>query len=388
MAGEKKRGPIRRAFAAVPRWVWIALALAAAIALPVLEGAGMVQTLWLRIGVRALVYAMLALGLNLVMGETGLLNLGYIAFFAIGSYTTAILSCPFTGLHYPWWATIPLSIGFAMLAGFLIGLPTLRLRGDYLAIVTLAFGEIVRTTFNNVKSVTNGPGGLPDIYQPSVFGFTFNPVSNPEQYYYLVLVALIVVTLLFANLKKSRVGRAWNALREDEIAASHMGISTTRAKVTAMVLSAGVAGLAGSLFAYYQQFINPSYFLFMQSVIVVCMVVLGGMGSIPGVILGAVVLDTLPELIRQTFSKWLPGILGSGFMASWPASVQTFFTEFDRYRMLLVGIVIVVIVIFRPEGLLPDTLWRREVHEEDPREQEHTRQTLFDIEEGRQDLEA
>jgi branched-chain amino acid transport system permease protein len=267
-------------------------------------------------------------------------------------------------------------------------LPTLRLRGDYLAIVTLAFGEIVRTTFNNVKSVTNGPGGLPDIYQPKLFGFTFDPVAHPEQYYYLVLAFLVVLTILLANLKNSRVGRAWNALREDEIAARHAGISPTRMKVTAMVISAGIAGLAGSLFAYYQQFINPSYFVFMQSVVVVCMVVLGGMGSIPGVLAGAIVLDTLPEFIRQTFSKWLPDLLGPGFMASWPPSVQTFFTEFDRYRMLLFGIVIVLVVIFRPEGLLPDRLWRRETHEEDPREQERTRQILFDVDEGRPDLEA
>jgi len=388
MAGADKRGPIRRALGKVPRWAWVALALIVALLVPVLENAGAIETLWLRIGVRALVYAMLALGLNLVMGETGLLNLGYIAFFAVGSYTTAILSAPYTGLHFPWWAAVPLSVVFAMLAGFLIGLPTLRLRGDYLAIVTLAFGEIVRTTFNNVKSVTNGPGGLPDIYQPTVLGFTFDPVAHPEHYYYLVLALLIVVTILLTNLKNSRIGRGWNALREDEIAAQHAGINPTRMKVTAMVISAGIAGLAGSLFAYYQQFINPSYFLFMQSVVVVCMVVLGGMGSIPGVIVGAIALDTLPEVIRQTFSKWLPAVLGPGFMASWPEGVQTFFTEFDRYRMLLFGIVIVIVVIFRPEGLLPDALWRREVHEEDPRELEKTRQTLFDVDEGHQDLEA
>ncbi len=383
-----ERGPVRRAIGAVPRWVWVALALLFAVLLPIANGAGIVDTFWVRVGVRALTFAVLALGLNLVMGETGLLNLGYIAFFAVGAYTTAILSAPFTGLHFSWWVTVPLSMGLAMLAGLAVGLPTLRLRGDYLAIVTLAFGEIVRTAFLNASSVTNGPGGLPSIYQPRVFGFSFNAISHPEQYYYLVLGLLIVVTILLTNLKNSRMGRAWNALREDEIAARHAGVSATRMKVIAMVISAGIAGVAGSFFAYYQVFINPNYFPFMQSVVVVCMVVLGGMGSIPGAIVGALVLDTLPELIRQLFSSWLPAALGPSFMSSWPVGVQKFFTEFDRYRMLLFGIVIVLVVIFRPEGLLPDALWRRETHETDPRELEKTRQTLFDVDEGRQDLEA
>lgn len=381
-------GRIMTALGKVPRWAWVALGLAAALAIPALHGAGLIQMLWVRVGTRMLVFVLLALGLNLVMGETGLLNLGYIAFFAVGAYTTAIVSTPFTGLHWPWWVAVPSSIVTAMIAGFLVGLPTLRLRGDYLAIVTLAFGEIVRTTFNNWRSVTNGPGGLPDIYQPTVFGFNFDSVAHPQAYYYLLLALVVVVTVLLANLKKSRIGRAWNALREDEIAARHAGIHPTRLKMLAMVLSAGIAGLAGSVFAYYQAFINPTYFVFIQSVIVVCMVVLGGMGSIPGVIIGAAVLDTLPELIRATFSQWLPALLGAQFMASWPEGMRTFFTEFDRYRMLLFGTIIVVIVIFRPEGLLPDRLWRREAHETDPRELEKTRQTLFDIDEGHKDLEA
>lgn len=385
---DREAGRIGAAIGRVPRWAWVAAGLALALALPVLHGAGLVETLWIRVGTRTLVFVLLALGLNLVMGETGLLNLGYVAFFAVGAYTTAILSTPFTGLHWPWWIAVPLSIVTAMMAGFLIGLPTLRLRGDYLAIVTLAFGEIVRTTFNNVRSVTNGPGGLPDIYQPTVFGFSFDSVSHPQAYYYLLLALVVVVTILLKNLKASRIGRAWNALREDEIAARHAGIHPTRLKMLAMVISAGIAGLAGSVFAYYQAFINPTYFVFLQSVIVVCMVVLGGMGSIPGAVVGAVVLDTLPELIRTTFSQWLPAAFGAQFMASWPEGVRTFFTEFDRYRMLLFGLVIVLIVIFRPEGLLPDRLWRREVHETDPRELEKTRQTLFDIDEGRKDLEA
>ncbi len=369
----------------VPRWAYVLLALVGAVALPLLAESGSIDMVWLRVGTRMLVYVLLALGLNLIMGETGLLNLGYVAFFAVGSYTTAIFASPRLGFHVSFWPLLALSIALAALVGFIVGLPTLRLRGDYLAIVTLAFGEITRLTFNNWESVTNGPGGIPGIYPPTIFGFQ---IDRPIEYYYVILMAVAIVVLLLTNLKNSRVGRAWNALREDEIAAEHAGIHATSLRMLSVVLSAGIAGGAGSLFAYYQQFINPTYFLFMQSVIVVCMVVLGGMGSIPGAVLGAVVLDSLPEIIRQTFSDWLPNLLGRGFMASWPEPVLMFFAEFDRYRMLLVGVVVVLVVIFRPEGLLPDALWRREVHEDDPREQERTRQSLFDLEEGHQDLEA
>ncbi len=371
---------MRRTFARLPRWVYGVAALVFAVVFPLFQEAGMMEMLWLRVGVRVLIYTLLALGLNLVLGETGLLHLGYIAFFAIGAYTTALLASPRFDLHFPIWAILLIAIVLAMFFGFLIGLPTLRLRGDYLAIVTLAFGEITRHTFNNWETLTNGPGGIPGIHNPEMFGFVFD---RPIEFYYLFLVLLVVVTVLLVNLKDSRIGRAWNALREDEIAADHSGIHGMRVKMLSMVLSSGIAGLAGALFAYYQQFINPTYFLFMQSVIVVCMVVLGGMGSIPGAILGAVALDTAPEIIRQSFTA-----LPAGITSSLPQAMQTFFFEFDRYRMLLFGLVIVIVVIFRPEGLLPNTLWRREAHEDDPREQERTRQTLFDYEEGKQDLEA
>jgi branched-chain amino acid transport system permease protein len=366
----------------LPRWVYIVLALAGALLIPIAEQAGVMNTVWLRLGTRTLIYVLLALGLNLVMGETGLLNLGYVAFFAVGAYTTAIFSAPRHDLHVSFWVLVPASVIAAMVFGFIIGLPTLRLRGDYLAIVTLAFGEITRITFNNWESVTNGPGGIPQIYHPELFGWV---LDRPAEFYYLILAAVVVVTILISNLKASRVGRAWNALREDEIAANHCGIHGTRAKMLSVVVSAGIAGLAGSLFAYYQQFINPTYFVFMQSVIVVCMVVLGGMGSVPGAVVGAVVLDTTPEVIRQAFTSWLPNALGSDFAPAFQSALQQ---DFDRYRMLLFGLIIVVMVIFRPEGLLPNALWRREAHETDPRELERTRQKLFDIEEGKQDLEV
>ncbi len=369
----------------IPRWMLALAALLAAAAFPLLVEYGVIQTVWIRVGTRALVYVLLAVGLNLIMGETGMLNLGYIAFFAIGAYTTALFSSPRFGFEVPFWPLLVMSAGLAMLAGYLVGLPSLRLRGDYLAIVTLAFGEVTRYTFNNWESVTNGPGGIPGIYRPTVFGYL---VERPIEFYYLILVFVVLAVLLVANLKNSRVGRAWNALREDEIAAEAAGIHGMRAKMVALVISAAIAGVAGSLFAYYQQFINPTYFVFMQSVIIVCMIVLGGLGSIPGAVLGAVVLDSLPEFTRQSFSSWLPAIFGRDFMAGWPDFLRTFFLDFDQYRMLIVGLVIVVMVIFRPEGLIPDALWRREVHQEDPREQEHTLQTLFDIEEGKQDLEV
>lgn len=380
-----RRSRLGAAFSRVPRWVYLSGALVLAVGFPLLHTMGPMGMLWVRVGVRSLTLVLLALGLNVVMGETGLLNLGYVAFFAVGAYTTALLSSPSHGIHWGFWPLLVLSTGLAMLFGFLVGLPTLRLRGDYLAIVTLAFGEIVRTVFLNWRGMTNGPQGIPAIYAPNIFGWV---VDTPVEFYYLILFFVVLVVLALTNVKNSRIGRAWNALREDEIAAVHSGIHATRMKILAITMSAGIAGMAGCFFAYYQEFINPTYFEFLQSVTVVCMVVLGGMGSIPGAVLGAIALDSMPEIIRSTFTDWIPALFGPGAVARWPVWLQTFFSDFDRYRMLLFGIVVVLVVIFRPEGLLPDTLWRQETHEEDPREQERTRQTLFDVDEGEKDLEA
>ena len=373
-------GRISSLLAAVPRSVYIALGIVLAAGFPILNVIGVVETAWLRVGVLSLLFVMLSLGLNIVMGETGLLNLGYIAFFAFGAYTTALLSSPKFELQWPFLAVLALSTLIAMAAGFVIGLPTLRLRGDYLAIVTLAFGEIVRLTIINLQDLTNGPNGITGIFSPALASeqtierlgdsglAAWLTIDKPIEYYYLVLVCVIVVAVLLSNLKNSRVGRAWNALREDELAAISSGITASRAKMLSVVLSAGIAGFAGALFAYYANVISPESFLFMQSVIVVCMVVLGGMGSIPGVILGAIVLQALPQLIREA----------AGAARS----------DFEVYRMLIFGVLIVVMVIFRPEGLMPDKLWRRESHEVDPRELEKTRQNLFDLEEGEKDLEV
>ncbi|MDO8848882.1 MAG: ABC transporter ATP-binding protein [Coriobacteriia bacterium] len=373
-------GRISSLLASVPRGVYVALGIVLAAGFPLLNLIGVVETAWLRVGVLALLFVMLSLGLNIVMGETGLLNLGYIAFFAFGAYATALLSSPKFEIQWPFLAVLAVSTLIAMAAGFVIGLPTLRLRGDYLAIVTLAFGEIVRLTIINLQDLTNGPNGITGIYSPMLasekvvegLGDTgwaaWLTINKPIEYYYLVLVCVIAVAILLSNLKNSRIGRAWNALREDELAAISSGITASRAKMLSVVLSAGIAGFAGSLYAYYSNVISPESFTFMQSVIVVCMVVLGGMGSIPGVILGAIVLQALPQLIREA----------AGAARS----------DFEVYRMLIFGVLIVVMVIFRPEGLLPDKLWRRESHEVDPRELEKTRQSLFDLEEGEKDLEV
>jgi branched-chain amino acid transport system permease protein len=376
-------GRIGSALRAVPSRYYAIGGFVLAAIFPLLNMAGIVETASLRVGVISLIFVMLSLGLNIVMGETGLLNLGYIAFFAFGAYTTALLSSPKFGLEWPFWILVALSAIVAMIAGFVIGLPTLRLRGDYLAIVTLAFGEIVRLTIVNLQGLTNGPNGVTGIFPPKLAGqgvidsleasgaewlAKLLVIDKPVEYYYLVLVCVAIVAILLSNLKNSRVGRSWNALREDELAAISAGITASRAKLLSVVLSAGIAGFAGSMYAYYSNVISPESFLFMQSVIVVCMVVLGGMGSIPGVILGAIVLQALPQLIREA----------AGAARS----------EFEVYRMLVFGIIIVVMVIFRPEGLLPDTLWRREAHEVDPRELEKTRQNLFDLEEGEKDLEV
>lgn len=375
---------IRAVFSKVPRSVYIIALLLVAVAFPLLNSVGIVETAWIRVGVLSLLYAILALGLNIVMGETGLLNLGYIAFFAFGAYTTALLSSPKFDLQWPFIVLVALSVVIAMAAGFFVGIPTLRLRGDYLAIVTLAFGEIVRLTIINLPDLTNGPNGITSIFAPRPLGMRLTEtlqasglpealkqwlvIDKPTEYYYLVLVCVVVMAVLLTNLKNSRIGRAWNALREDELAAVSAGITASRAKLLSVVLSAGIAGFAGCLFAYYANVISPESFVFMQSVIIVCMVVLGGMGSIPGVILGAVVLQALPQLIRES----------AGAARS----------EFEVYRMLIFGIIIVVMVIFRPEGLWPDKEWRREAHEVDPRELESTRQSLFTLEEGEKDLEV
>lgn len=287
--------------------------------------------------ITALIYITLGLGLNIVVGVSGLLNLGYVAFYAIGAYTYALLNYYF-GLGF--WLCLPLSALSATVLGLLLGFPVLRLRGDYLAIVTLGFGEIVRLVLTNM-AVTRGPRGIGNISPPGFFGLDLNgsvkpvlmewwPYLDPrldlnKAFLFFIILGLVTLTIVAVfRLENSRLGRAWLALREDEIACQAMGIDRTRAKLTAFALGATWAGMAGAVFASQVTFINPTSFTFMQSVMILSIVVLGGMGSIPGVIIGAVVLIVLPEYLRV----------------------------FAEYRMLLFGAAMVLMMVFRPGGLI------------------------------------
>ena len=284
----------------------------------------------LNVATDAGIYVCLALGLNIVVGMAGLLVLGYAAFYAVGAYTYAILS---TQAHVSFWVALPVGGILAALFGLLLGLPVLRLRGDYLAIVTLGFGEITRITLNNWDSFTHGPNGIMGIAPPSLFGFTF---SQPLHYFYLVLAFAAFVAFLSHRLERSRIGRAWVAMREDETAAEAMGVPTVRLKLLAFTLAAFWGGLAGVLFASKQLFVSPESFNFLESVMILCMVVLGGMGSVPGVILGAVLLAFLPEVLRGV----------------------------AEYRLIVFGAAMVALMQYRPQGLWPSARHLMEFGEE------------------------
>lgn len=263
-------------------------------------------------------YIILALGLNIIVGQTGLLNLGYAAFYAVGAYTYAILSTVW-GLSF-WPGLIAGTLSAAVFAA-LLGLPTLKLRGDYFAIVTLGLGEITRIVLNNWDGLTGGPNGISRIGRPVIAGYTLHTTLD---FYYLILAFVIFTVFAVHRLISSRIGRAWIAVREDDVAAEAMGIDAFRLKMIAFVIGSGLAGLTGVFFAAKMAFVSPESFTFFESVMILCMVVLGGMGSIPGVILGALLLITLPEVLR----------------------------EFQDYRMLAFGLALVLMMVFRPQGLL------------------------------------
>jgi branched-chain amino acid transport system permease protein len=293
------------------------------------------------------VYAMLGLGLNIVVGYAGLLDLGYAAFFAIGAYTTAYLLTNPTIAIGSWsvtfpvpsfWLLLPISAVVAAAFGVLIGFPTLRLRSDYLAIVTLGFGEITRISVTNLDW-TGGPNGLYAVPQPTFRGFTF---TLPLHYYYLILGLLLVTLFCVARLARSRIGRAWAYIREDELAAAAMGINTIRLKLLAYALGAVWGGIAGSFLAVQLSAVSPDSFTFSQSVQILIIVVLGGLGSIPGVILGAIVVEVTPELLRN-----LPA-------------------DLINWRLLLFSLALIALMIFRPQGLWPSRQRSRELHAVDP----------------------
>src|SRR5580658_2035781 len=280
----------------------VVLIFAAAIVLPLIVRNGAFTNFLADAGA----FVLLALGLNIVVGFAGLLDLGYAAFFAIGSYAFALLASPQLGIHLPFWLLLFLASGIAALFGILLGAPTLRLRGDYLAIVTLGFGEIVPQTFLNLTQWTGGPNGIGPLDQPVLFGYRFG--LNALPYYVLILVLIALAVWLANNLRTSRLGRAWMAIREDELAAAHMGINTTATKLAAFSIGASFSGLAGCAYAAKLQLVSPDQFQFNVSVAILSMLVLGGMGNIPGVIVGSLVISSLDRFILPQLTNFAQGV--------------------------------------------------------------------------------
>jgi branched-chain amino acid transport system permease protein len=312
---------------------------------------------WVRILDFALLYIMLALGLNIVVGLAGLLDMGYIAFYALGAYMYALLASPHlteqfawiaqmfpNGLHTSIWLVIPLGAAVAAFFGALLGAPTLKLRGDYLAIVTLGFGEIIRIFMNNLNqpvNITNGPQGITGIDGINLFGFRLDqPFHLTESitlppvtlYYYLFLALVVIIVIVCERLQDSRIGRAWMAIREDEIAAKAMGINTRNMKLLAFAMGASFGGVSGAMFAAFQGFVSPESFTLMESIVILAMIVLGGLGHVPGVIIGAILLAALPEALRYVHLPFIaPEVL----------------------RQLIYGLAMVLIMLYRPKGLWP-----------------------------------
>lgn len=336
----------------LPIRVWLGFALlgAALLVLPfVLAGIG---TAWVRIANLAILFVFLSLGLNIVVGFAGLLDLGYIAFYAVGAYVYALLASPHFGLHLPFWIILPIGALTACVFGVLLGTPTLKLRGDYLAIVTLGFGEIIRIVLNNLSqpiNITNGPRGISQIdpiqVGPVNLGVTETwldlSFSGPIKYYYLLLLALLAIILVNLRLQDSRIGRAWEAIREDETAAKACGINTRNVKLLAFAMGASFGGIAGGIYAAIQGFISPGSFVLVESVMVLAMVVLGGMGNIWGVIAGALLLSFAPEFLRYTVEPFQRHVLGRVWI------------DPEVVRMLLFGIALVLTMRLRPGGLWP-----------------------------------
>jgi len=318
---------------------------------------------WVRIADVALLYILLAVGLNIVVGYAGLLDLGYVAFFAVGAYLYGLLSSPHLietfawlaanfpeGMHQPLWIIVPLAALLAGIAGMLLGAPTLKLRGDYLAIVTLGFGEIIRIFLNNLDhpiNITNGPKGLNQIDPISIFGISLGKkldifgfeLASVTLYYYLFLALVLLTILISWRLETSRIGRAWMAIREDEIAAKAMGLNTRNLKLLAFGMGATFGGVSGAMFAGFQGFVSPESFSLMESVMIVAMVVLGGLGHLPGVVLGAVLLAALPEVLR-----YVAGPLQALTDGRLDAAIL---------RQLLIALAMIIIMLVRPKGLWP-----------------------------------
>jgi branched-chain amino acid transport system permease protein len=346
-----------------PRGAWIGVALIV-IALATLPFAlSEIGTAWVRITNLAILFVLLSLGLNIVVGFAGLLDLGYIAFYAVGAYVYALLASPHFDLHLPFWIILPIGAAVACLFGVLLGAPTLKLRGDYLAIVTLGFGEIIRIFLNNLSqpvNLTNGPQGLYliDPFRIGSFNFATDETilglrfTGPVKYYYFMVLLVIVIIAINLRLQNSRIGRAWEAIREDEVAARAMGINTRNMKLLAFAMGASFGGISGGIFSATQGFISPESFVLVESIMVLSMVVLGGMGNVFGVVLGAVLLSFVPEVLRYTVEPVQHALFGRMLI------------EPEVIRMLLFGLALVLMMLYRPAGILPSALRKRELETE------------------------
>jgi branched-chain amino acid transport system permease protein len=342
---------------------------------------GSVNGYYLEVAIQVGIFVALALGLNIVVGFVGLLNLGFVAFYAIGAYLWAIFGSSQANQFLPgnWFPLssfwffpfLLLSIGVGALTGTLLGLPVLRLRGDYLAVVTLGFAEVVRAVVNNFDkpiNITNGPKGITPIEKPPLFfqplleflGFNVNPATlYPLYFYFLVLCIVVLVVVVTRRLEASRIGRAWKAIREDEIAAAAMGIPVVRMKLLGFAVGASFASAVGVLFAAKQVFINPESFTFMESIGVLAMVILGGMGSIPGAILGATGVTILNLQLLKGLSLWLNSLRQSGFVLSIPFvgdfALSQIPAQFEpaKYERMVFGLILILMMMFRPQGIMP-----------------------------------
>jgi branched-chain amino acid transport system permease protein len=369
--------------ARMPGWLRAGLlGIALLVMMPLI---GLYNGYYLEVATQVGIFVALALGLNIVVGLAGLLDLGYVAFFAVGAYSWAIFGSPQANAIFgggfplaPIWfyPFLLVGLGAAALAGAVLGLPVLRLRGDYLAIVTLGFGEVIRVLANNLDkpiNITNGPKGITPISRPPIF---FDPVLRalgieagpnvvyPLYLYFLVLIIVGVTVLVNRRLEDSHVGRAWEAIREDQTAAQAMGVPLVRMKLLAFACGASFAGAVGVLFSAKQVFINPESFTFMESIGVLAMIILGGMGSIPGAILGATVVTVLNLQVLKGLSLWLNELRNAGIeifgynLANLPTQLEP-----AKYERMIFGLILVLMMIFRPQGILPARRRHRELEE-------------------------
>ncbi|MGB3263674.1 MAG: branched-chain amino acid ABC transporter permease [Microcoleus sp.] len=356
------------------------------------------QTGWIATVVQIQIFIMLALGLNITVGFAGLLDLGYAAFFAIGAYTTALLSSGQINIAWNFWVVLPIAAGVAGIAGVILGIPTLRLKGDYLAIVTLGFGEIIPVVFRNLTDIridepiskivalilgkpelvlclvgcdrpfnlTGGEAGINPIARPSLPIIGTFSTGNYFPWYYLILLLVVFAYFMISRLRDSRLGRAWNAMREDELAASAMGINLVKTKLSAFAMGATFSGFAGAFYAAYISAVFPSVFDFSVSVIILCMVILGGLGNMTGVILGAIIIMSADRLYLPQLAQVLKGFLNTFVLprVAIPQLRDFLATSLDpiQMRLFLFGLTLVVMMIVRPEGLIPDKIRQAELH--------------------------